>query len=122
MSNAVLIRARQLDIPTLAVIATDPDGAVIYWSEGAAKLYGWTETEALGRNIVELTPSEHVRNHASKIMGELRRGHTWSGEFDVQDKSGTCFLANVTDIPVRGTNGELLGIIGVSYKGPGGQR
>lgn len=115
MSKAVITRAQQLDIPTLAVIATDLEGAVIYWSEGAVKLYGWTEAEALGRNIVELTPSDQVRKAAAEIMGELRRGRSWSGDFEVHDKGGTRFLVTVTDVPVR-TDGELVGIIGVSYR------
>jgi PAS domain S-box-containing protein len=116
MSNAILVRARELDIPTLAVIATEPDGSVIYWSTGAAALYGWTESEALGRNIMDLTPSGEAVRRAAEIMGQLRSGQSWSGEFEVRNKEGRGFTAKVTDIPVRGAGGELLGIIGVSHR------
>lgn len=118
VTNAILVRARELDIPTLAVIATDTEGSVIYWSVGAARLYGWTRDEAMGRNIMDLTPIEEVRSRAAEIMGHLRNGQSWSGEFMVKDKDGHQFAAEVTDIPVRGTHGELLGIIGVSRRIP----
>jgi PAS domain S-box-containing protein len=116
VSNAVLARARELDIPSLAVIATEPDGTVIYWSTGATTLYGWTEAEALGRSIVELTPSEEAASQAAEIMGQLRRGQSWQGEFRVRDRDGGSFVADVTDIPVRDIDGELRGIIGVSRR------
>ena len=34
-----------------AVIATDPDGNFIYRNRAAEKLYGWSFSEAAGRNI-----------------------------------------------------------------------
>jgi PAS domain S-box-containing protein len=33
------------------VIATDPDGNFIYRNRAAEKLYGWSFSEAAGRNI-----------------------------------------------------------------------
>ena len=116
MSEAVLVRARELDVPTLAVIATDSDGTVIYWSAGAVRLYGWPPSEALGRNILDLTPSETTKQEAAEILRRLRNGQTWTGAFEVRDRSGRCFVCEVTDVPVRRMDGELLGIIGLSQR------
>jgi PAS domain S-box-containing protein len=118
MSEAVLVRARELDVPTLAVIATDAAGSVIYWSSGARRLYGWDPADALGRNILDLTPSEATKEMAAEIMCRLRSGQSWSGEFTVRDRSGRSFVCDVTDVPVRGAEGELLGIIGLSQRIP----
>lgn len=116
MSEAVLVRARELDVPTLAVIATDSDGTVIYWSAGAVRLYGWPPSEALGRSILDLTPSETTKQEAAEILRRLRKGQTWTGAFEVRDRSGRCFVCEVTDVPVRRMDGELLGIIGLSQR------
>ena len=43
-----------------AVIATTPEGIVVAWNPNAETLYGWTAAEAIGRSIVELTPSEQA--------------------------------------------------------------
>lgn len=40
MSDALVLRAKELDTPAVAVIATDPGGSVVYWSAGAVRVYG----------------------------------------------------------------------------------
>jgi PAS domain S-box-containing protein len=89
---------------------------VIYWSDGAVTLYGWSRAEAMGRDIVELTPGELSRGEAKEIMRLLRSGHSWTGNFVVHGKNGEPFTASVADFPVRDSGGELLGIIGVSHR------
>src|SRR5690606_18559157 len=97
-----------------AVMATDPDGRLLYWRAGAERLYGWTRDEVLGCNVIEVTPSERARDEARAIMEQLCRGERWVGEFPVRDKAGRCFLARVSDSPVFDDRGELIAIIGVS--------
>ena len=79
-------------------------------------LYGWSRAEAMGRNIVELTPGELSRGEAEEIMRLLRSGHSWTGNFVVRGRDGEPFTAKVADFPVRDTAGELRGIIGVSHR------
>ncbi len=43
------LQARMLDAVADAVIATGPDGRILYWNESAAKTYGWEASEAVGR-------------------------------------------------------------------------
>lgn len=50
--------ARLLDAVVQAVIATDPQGKIIYWNRAAEKLYGWSAKEIMGRPIVEAIVSE----------------------------------------------------------------
>ena len=97
-----------------AVIATDIKGTIIYWNNAAETIYGWSEAEALGKNIVSLTPAQQSREQAMQIMETLSKGNIWSGEFLVQRKDGTVFPAYVTDSPIHNQQGELAGIIGVS--------
>lgn len=110
----IAFQAKLLDAVSNAVIATDPQGRVTYWNPAAEKLYGWTASEALGRNIVELTPADQSREQAAEIMERLVRGQSWSGEFLVQRKDGSKFPAFVSDSPVLDDDGNLMDIIGVS--------
>ena len=107
-------RAQLLEAVGQSVIATGMDGTVTYWNQAAALLYGWTATEAAGRQVTELTPSLQSRAQASAIMEALQRGETWTGEFEVQRKDGSHFCALVTDTPYTDEAGNLIGIVGVS--------
>lgn len=112
----VILLARELEAPDRAVIATDADGLIVYWGQGAEQLFGWTEKEVLGHAVVDITPSELTRLGAVSILATLREGHPWSGKFHVRGKDGRRFEARVTDIPVHDKAGELLGIVGISRR------
>jgi PAS domain S-box-containing protein len=110
----IRFQARLLDAVGQAIIATDPQGRILYWNRAAEELYGWSKEEVMGHPIVEVTPSEEMLECAEEIMSELRAGRSWSGEFVVQRKDGSTFPAMVTDTPVHDEQGNLEGIIGVS--------
>lgn len=97
-----------------AVMATTIDGTVIYWNNAAEKLFGWTSDEVLGRSVIEVIPSQMSRSQATAIMESLRKGKSWSGEFQVQRKDGTTFPAMVTDTPLFDEAGKVTGIVGIS--------
>jgi PAS domain S-box-containing protein len=97
-----------------AVIATEPDGTIMYWNRTAETLYGWTAQEALGHNILQVTPSKHSIDEGRKIMEQLCGGESWAGQFAVQKKDGTEFMALVNDHPLYDQEGRLIAIVGVS--------
>lgn len=113
-ADQIVYLAEALDVCGEAVIATDLAGSIVYWSQGAEDLYGWTASEVIGRDVVDITPSDLSREDAERIMDELRRGMSWHGSFRVRTKGGDSLLAQVRDVPVRGSMGELIGVIGVS--------
>ena len=99
-----------------AVIATDVTGSILYWNRAAEELYGWTSSEVLGRNVVDVTPALISRPEAAQIMKVLRSAESWTGTFPVRDKAGRTFTVQVTDSPVFDEYGKLIGIIGVSRR------
>jgi PAS domain S-box-containing protein len=107
-------QARLLNAVGQAMIATDMKGNITYWNRAAEQLYGWTEAEVLGRNIVEVTPAETSREHATNILDRLIAGESWSGEFLARRRDGTVFPAIVTDALITNDKGEFIGIIGIS--------
>lgn len=97
-----------------AIVATDLQGTVIYWNNAAEKIYGWLSSEAIGQNIIHLTPAQQTKEQAIDSMQKLSMGQTWAGEFLVKRKDGSSFPAFVTDTPMVSSDGELKGIIGIS--------
>ena len=61
-----------------AVIATDLHGAIIFWNRAAESLYGWASEDALGRGILDVTPTPLSRDEAAAIFADLLQGKTWS--------------------------------------------
>ncbi len=56
------------DIPSISVQGYQMDGTVIYWNEASEKLYGYTNEEAIGQNILDLIiPPEMQERVAEEI-------------------------------------------------------
>lgn len=108
-------QAHLLDSVDQAIIATRPDGTILYWNRAAERMYGWSASEVVGQNVsrIVIAPTDVATGIA--IMERLRQGETWSGEFPVRRRDGTEFTALVTDAPVRAADGTLIGVIGVSF-------
>jgi len=111
---AIRFQAQLLNAVQQAVVATDPEGLVIFWNKFAENLYGWTAEEAVGGTIEELTPSPFLRDHGAEIVERGAAGESWTGEFLVQGKSGKSFPALLTTSPVLDEKGRVLGFVRVS--------
>jgi PAS domain S-box-containing protein len=103
-----------LDAIGLAIIVTTPEGLITYWSRQAEELFGWTAGEAVGLQILEVTPSSNVVGQAEEIFAALAKGESWTGEMVLRRRDGSTFTAQVTDTPLFDVDGRLIGIVGVS--------
>ena len=113
-SEKAYFQVRLLNAIGQAIIATDTNGNIIYWNHAAEQLYGWSEAEVLGRNIVDVTPAETSKEQAAKVLAKLMVGESWSGEFVAKRRDNTSFSAIGTETPITNDKGEIIGIIGVS--------
>jgi PAS domain S-box-containing protein len=109
----IRFQAGLLDAVEQAVIATDLQGRVTYWSRHAERLYGWSVEEAVGAKIIDLIMQESEPSVA-EILRMLSRGESWSGEMTLSRKDGSLFAAQITDSPIHDAEGRLAGIVGVS--------
>ena len=56
-----------------AVIMHDLDGKILAWNRGAKEIYGYTEAEALGRNVREIV-AESDREAALTLIQRIKQG------------------------------------------------
>jgi len=110
----LLFQAQLLNAVNNAVIATDTNNKVVYWNKMAEELYGWRESEALGRDIMELTIFEMSAQQAREIIENISKGEKWSGDFICRHKSGKKSPVFVTNSPIYDSENNFKGIIGVS--------
>jgi PAS domain S-box-containing protein len=117
-AERIVSRARLFDTPRQAVIATTGSGTIIYWSRTAEGIYGWSAAEAIGRDVLDVTPSAISRETAAALMSHLRTGSSWTGRFTVRRCDGSEFSAFVQNLPVLDDQGTLVGIVGISSPSP----
>jgi PAS domain S-box-containing protein len=110
----IRLQAQLLNAVEQAILAVDLTGRIIYWNRFAETLYGWTFNEVRGRNIVDVLVAPLLMEAARANLGQLRRGDSWSGEFLVQRRDGTAFVAHVSASLVQDDKSTLISIVAVS--------
>jgi PAS domain S-box-containing protein len=81
-------RHELVDLAFDAMFARTFHGRVItYWNVGAEHLYGWTRSEAIGRQPAELLGSKYPIP-LEEIERELERTGRWEGEIQQRNKAG----------------------------------
>ncbi|WP_414754792.1 PAS domain S-box protein [Anabaena sp. CCY 9910] len=81
-------QAALLEIATDAIFVRDLQSNILFWNQGAERLYGWSQEEAIGRNTQELLYSEtsfHLHEAALNVVMELG---LWQGELQKLTQSG----------------------------------
>jgi diguanylate cyclase (GGDEF)-like protein/PAS domain S-box-containing protein len=53
--------------PNDAVVSTDAEGTIVFWNEGARRIFGYTEQEAMGQPVTILMPERHRAGHVSGL-------------------------------------------------------
>ncbi|HET7018392.1 MAG TPA: PAS domain S-box protein [Streptosporangiaceae bacterium] len=92
-----------------AIVGKTPDGIVMSWNLAAARIYGYTAEEIIGRPMTTLCPSDRVGEVGPMLETIRRGGRVVHFETVRRRKDGTTFPASVTISPIYDESGELLG-------------
>jgi len=79
-------QAALLDIASDAIFVHDFNHHILYWNQGAERLYGWTAAEAIGQSVSNLLHSNGA--HLSERMAALLATGEWRGEIHKVTKAG----------------------------------
>jgi PAS domain S-box-containing protein len=98
-----------------ALYMLDPDGVVISWNSGAARLKGYAEHEIVGRHFSQFYPEEDVRNGMPARTLHIA---ATEGRFEAEGwrvrKNGERFWAHVIVDPILAPTGSLIGFAKVT--------
>jgi diguanylate cyclase (GGDEF)-like protein/PAS domain S-box-containing protein len=96
-----------------AVIVMSLDRSILYWNHAAEAMYGWTSTEVLGRDILEVTRAEIDDGHDDRVMQRLHLGECAMEDYWVVTRGGTRLpvLATITALR-NGT--DITGVVVVA--------
>ncbi|RZC89067.1 hypothetical protein C5167_030761 [Papaver somniferum] len=79
--------------------------------KGPEKLYGFSVSEILGQNLLELLTDVQNHDEAFEIIRKNSTGQNWTGIFPVKNRTGERFEVIVTNSPFYDDNGNFVGII-----------
>ena len=98
-----------------SIIATDPEGVIVLWNEGARRLYGYEPAEIVGRPTSVLHTAEDVKAGLPEAMMDAARRHgEWQGMVQRVRQDGSAFTARVVITPRRGVDGTPGGFLLIS--------
>lgn len=96
-----------------AIITSDCNGIVTSWNQGAERIYGFTEGEAIG-NFLPFVP-DYLKETEKELAERVRKGEVLRGiEAVRQKKDGTTIEVSLTLSPIKDASGEIIGISGIS--------
>ncbi len=92
-----------------AILAKDLNGIILDWNPAAARLYGYTRDEIVGKPVTVLFPPE-LQSQEQIIMARIQEGETIH-HFDTTRlrKDGTRVEVSVAISPVRDETGKIVG-------------
>ncbi|KAM3278244.1 hypothetical protein ACQJBY_045855 [Aegilops geniculata] len=97
-----------------AVHIIAPDGKLLYWNRYAEHMYGYSASEAIGQDAVELIVHPTDFDAANIIIQNIFMGKCFRGKFPVKNKSGERFFIVVHNTPLYDDDGSLIGLICLS--------
>ncbi len=77
-----------LDQAQDAVLFCDSDLRLLSWNQGAARLYGWTREEAVGKHALDLLADPSAPDPKATVLAALRQHGHWRGELAQVTKDG----------------------------------
>jgi len=122
ISEIVKIRQELRDANTLShlaiivrdsydpIIVHDRDGIIIAWNPAAAKLYGWSEKEALGMHISQRIPAEFLEKELYMLKELQKTLNTEPYLSKRLTKNATCIDISITCSAMLNKEGKVYAI------------
>ena len=98
-------QATLLDVATDAIMVRGLDNQILFWNQGAERLYGFTSAEALGKNANELLYRNSLVQ-LEEIHQALFKSDYWKGELQQVTKDGNDIIVFSTWNLVRDEHGN----------------
>ena len=101
-----------------AIVYADATGTIRFWNEGAVRIFGFGEAEAVGRSLDLIIPENLRQRHGQGFDRTMRTGESRYGAGDMLAvpalrKDGVRISVEFTIVPFRGEDGRMVGIAAI---------
>jgi len=97
-----------------AVCAIDPENRIVFWNEGAERMFGYTSEEILGKDVRLIVPREYEAeiSHCFNFLNKQENIPTF--ESIRISKDGTRFPVEITAVPLYNINHNITGCASIT--------
>ncbi|KUN09797.1 PAS sensor protein [Streptomyces yokosukanensis] len=100
-----------LDVLSVAAVALDTRGRIVFWTPQAEELFGYSAEEALGKHAARLLiHPEHLQSVVSLFTEVLQTGRGWAGAFPVRHKDGSSRLTEFRTMRLLDDLGDVYAL------------
>ncbi|MEY2446457.1 MAG: hypothetical protein QOE00_3037 [Ilumatobacteraceae bacterium] len=103
-----------IDALPRAVVVTDANGVITLWNAAAERLYGWTESEVMGRSVVDVLAPLDDRDTNRETLDHVAAGNVLTGDRTVMRRDGEPLRIITFTRPVVDDTGDVVAIVGAS--------
>jgi len=100
-----------IEATPLAIVAIDAQEKVSKWNSAAEKMFGWNESEVLGKPLPFIDIGKY--GEPSALLEAVRNGATSTNEVVRHTKNGTSLDISVSAAPLVGPDGAPIGAVAV---------
>lgn len=106
-------QAALIGIATDAIFVCTLENRVLFWNQGAERLYGWSAAETLGQNADDLFQNSASSQLQAGLKAIVEQG-TWQGELEQSTKTGQAITVASSWTLVRDEAGQPKSILVVN--------
>ncbi|HEV2663210.1 MAG TPA: PAS domain-containing protein, partial [Ktedonobacteraceae bacterium] len=110
LMERLVLQSTLINLAHDAILVRDPISRVLSWNRGAEALYGWTETEALGRVSYLLLKTHYPLSRAA-LSARLEHEGYWEGELRHTRRDGSVITVESRQVLFRDTRGVATAIL-----------
>lgn len=103
-------QSQMLDQVSDAVTVVDVQGRITYWNQAAARLFGWTAGEAIGRQACDLLYRGDPETF-TEMLRETDSRKSWSGELMKTNRSGESIIVEHRRSVLQDSSGKKIGYL-----------
>jgi PAS domain S-box-containing protein len=110
-----LLMATIVDSSRDAIVSKDLSGKILTWNKGAEQVYGYTESEIVGKSVELIVPADQLDevNHA---MHEVAEGRVVKRDETARiRKDGTLLTVSLILSPMKNSEGQIIGISSIAH-------
>jgi PAS domain S-box-containing protein len=101
-----------------AIVFADAEGVIRRWNRGAARIFGFEESEALGHSLDIIIPEGLRSRHWHGFRATMRTGQSRYGDGQVLSvpavrKDGARISVEFTIVPFTDDTGQMVGIAAI---------
>lgn len=101
-----------------AIIASDQDGVIHFWNQGAERIFGYAPSEAVGQSLDIIVPPDFRERHWDGYHRVMQTGESHYDRGDLLSvrairKDGTRIWVEFSIVPLKNHDGRVDGMAAI---------